>query len=99
MAFKPGTPKPEGSGRKAGQPNRLTLTAKEAFDKVFHERGGWSALKDWSQDNPTDFYKLYGKMIPTNSTATVTINHEDALADLEEAVEGSVPVFTSQSVQ
>lgn len=99
MVFKAGDPRPPNAGRKLGQPNKLTMSAKEAFDKVFQDRGGSEALLEWSKDNPTDFYKLYGKMIPTQQNATVTINHEEALEDLEKAVEGAVPVFTTDAVQ
>ena len=55
----------EGSGRKPGQQNRLTITVKEAFGQAFEKLGGADALAEWAQENQTDFYKLASKLIPT----------------------------------
>ena len=53
------------SGRPKGVPNKHTASVKEAFRLAFDELGGAPALAAWGRDNPTDFYKLASKLIPT----------------------------------
>lgn len=60
---KPGTPKT--GGRKKGTPNKLTASAKEAFAHAFEQIGGGGALAEWAQENRTEFYKLFARLIPT----------------------------------
>lgn len=51
-------------GRKAGTPNKTTASVKEALQAVYADRGGNKALLAWANDNPTEFYKLWGRMLP-----------------------------------
>jgi hypothetical protein len=55
-------------GRKKGVPNRLTTAAREAFQMAFEGLGGVPALTQWAQENPTDFYKLFARLIPVEVT-------------------------------
>lgn len=64
MAWPKGKPRPPGAGRRTGTPNKLTTAAKEAFQIAFDKLKGVDGLVAWAKDNPTDFYKLYGKLIP-----------------------------------
>jgi hypothetical protein len=64
-----GTPKT--GGRKAGTPNKTTVAVKEAFRQAFDDLGGTQALVTWAQENPTQFYQLYSKLIPTEIDATI----------------------------
>jgi len=52
-------------GRVKGTPNKVTATVKEAFKVAFEEMGGAPALAKWGMENPTEFYKLASKLIPT----------------------------------
>ena len=61
--FKPG----EG-GRPKGAVNKITRSAREAFQFAFDELGGAEALKAWAVANPTDFFKLYSRLIPMEMT-------------------------------
>lgn len=63
--------KPPNSGRKPGQPNHLTVSVKQAFGEAFDKMGGAQALLEWGRDNPTDFYKLASKLIPTEVAGQV----------------------------
>jgi hypothetical protein len=54
-----------GPGRPKGSPNKLTRAAKEAFGLAFEKLGGIKALTEWGEDNRTEFYKLYARLIPT----------------------------------
>ncbi|HNU56673.1 MAG TPA: hypothetical protein PKN30_08775 [Flavobacteriales bacterium] len=51
-------------GRKAGTPNKLTASAREAFQEAFEGLGGIHSLTHWAMKNPDDFYKLYARLIP-----------------------------------
>ncbi len=51
-------------GRKKGTPNKTTASVKEALRMAFDEMGGVAALKRWAKENLTEFYKLWGRMLP-----------------------------------
>lgn len=55
---------PRKGGRAKGTPNRFTTSAKEAFQIAFDELGGPEGLKKWARTNPTEFYKLFARLIP-----------------------------------
>ena len=54
-----------GPGRPRGLPNKITRAAKEAFALAFEKTGGVRSLTEWAKKNPTEFYKLYARLIPT----------------------------------
>lgn len=56
---------PKTGGRKKGTPNKNTAAIKEAFRNAFEQMGGVQALVEWGQENPTQFYQLVSKLIPT----------------------------------
>lgn len=49
-----------------GSPNKVTNTAKENIIAVFTRLGSTAAMAKWASDNQTEFYKLYGRLIPTD---------------------------------
>lgn len=53
-----------GKGRKKGVPNKITQSAKEAFQAAFDSIGGAKNLATWARDNETEFYKIYSRLIP-----------------------------------
>ena len=73
MGFKQGN---QYGGRKKGAKNRLTNDVRQAFHRAYDEMGkddkgedgkpltGDEALLKWARQNQTEFYRLYGKMIP-----------------------------------
>lgn len=65
--FKPGNP-----GRPPG-PNKLTKTVKETVLAVFNDlqEDPEVRLGVWAKMEPTEFYKIAAKLIPTEITATV----------------------------
>lgn len=69
-------PRPKGlpktGGRKPGSQNKATIAVKEAFREAFELLGGTQALVVWAADNPTAFYQLYSKLIPTEVDATIS---------------------------
>jgi hypothetical protein len=69
-----GRPKgiPKTGGRKPGSLNKTTVAVKEAFREAFELLGGTQALVTWAGENPTQFYQLYSKLIPTEIDATIS---------------------------
>lgn len=58
-----------GGGRKKGQQNASTVAAKEAFALAFKGIGGVTALRGWAEENQTEFFKLYARLIPVDVNA------------------------------
>ena len=71
MAFKKGEKRPEGAGRKKGSANKTTVKVREAMELAFEGIGGVPALVEWAQDNQTEFYKLFAKLLPVQVEASV----------------------------
>ena len=46
----------------------MSGTAKENVIAVFTRLGGTAAMAEWARENPNDFYRLYGKLIPNQVT-------------------------------
>lgn len=60
-----------GKGRKKGVPNKATASVKQAIIDAFEKRGGVTSLVKWAKDNETEFYKLWGRLAPTEVSADV----------------------------
>lgn len=58
----PGQPK--SGGRKKGSANIATKEVKDALLEAFDRLGGISGLVEWGEDNKTEFYKLWTKLLP-----------------------------------
>lgn len=53
-----------GPGRPKGVPNKVSGLAKDAVAKVFEDIGGVGRMAEWAQENPTQFYQIYAKLLP-----------------------------------
>lgn len=51
-------------GRQPGSPNKTTVQAREAFQAAFEGIGGVEKLTTWADENPTEFYKHFARLIP-----------------------------------
>lgn len=60
-------------GRKLGTPNRLTRTAREAFQFAFDELDGADGLVHWARDHQDEFYRLYSRLIPAEAPERASI--------------------------
>lgn len=60
-----------GKGRPKGSLNKTTASIKAALLEAFDQRGGVPALLAWAEDEPTEFYKLVGRLVPTEVQADV----------------------------
>ena len=63
-------------GRKAGTPNKATTLVKDNILAVFNRLGGTSARADWARENQTEFYRLYGRLLPLEVSGTLAHSGE-----------------------
>jgi len=63
MGFKKGLSGNPG-GRPRGAKNKVTRTTRENIEQVFSMLGGVGAFREWAEREPTDFYKIYSKLLP-----------------------------------
>ena len=61
-----------GKGRPAGSLNKSTKAVKEALQEAFEGMGGTESLIEWAKSEPTEFYKLWTKLLPAEVKAEVT---------------------------
>lgn len=63
------------NGRPAGTPNKLTKTVKETVLAAFNDlqQDPRANIVSWGLDNPTEFYKIAAKLIPTEISANVEL--------------------------
>lgn len=55
-------------GRAKGQGNKISGMAKENIAAVFVRLGGTAAMARWAKKNQTEFYRLYGRLLPHEVT-------------------------------
>jgi cobalamin biosynthesis Mg chelatase CobN len=55
-------------GRGKGTPNKVTTVFKDAVRTVYEDIGGHAAFAEWARGNPSDFYRIASRLIPTEST-------------------------------
>lgn len=74
MPFKKGQTKV--GGRKTGSINKLTKTVKERVLEVFNELQSdpKANMINWAKEEPTEFYKIAAKLIPTEVSANVDVD-------------------------
>lgn len=61
-------------GRLKGHPNATTVSVKAALMKCYKGMGGDAAFIRWAKTEPTEFYKLYAKLLPKEIDAKVEAN-------------------------
>ena len=59
-----------GKGRVKGVPNKVTASIRQALVNAFEKLGGVRSLVAWGKANPNEFYKLWGRMAPTEVAVT-----------------------------
>ena len=68
--FKPGHAKI--GGRKAGTPNKTTVALRDAIVAAFHKTGGVDYLVWLSNEHPSAYATLLGRVLPTEFDASLT---------------------------
>ena len=51
-------------GRQKGSTNKTTTSVKASLAHVYALSGGDEALLAWRNENPSEFYRLWGRMLP-----------------------------------
>ena len=62
--------KKTGGGSRKGRPNKHSATIREAVVAVFANMGDIAGMTAWAQENPTEFYKIASRLIPTEQQIT-----------------------------
>lgn len=77
--------KPKTGGRRKGTPNRFTGKIRNAIESAFDklQRDPVARLVTWAKKNPSDFYKLAARLIPSEHSVSGRMT-------LEELVLGSL---------
>lgn len=52
-------------GRPKGARNKFSKTFREGLILAYHRLGGAKALQSWGKANPTEFYRIAARLIPT----------------------------------
>jgi len=50
--------------RTLGAKNKVPQAAKENIQAVFVRLGGTKAMAEWANENKTEFYKIYSRLLP-----------------------------------
>ncbi len=59
-------------GRQVGTPNKVTAIFKDAVRTVYEDIGGNTAFAAWAKENPTEFYRIASRLIPTEMASQGT---------------------------
>ncbi len=61
------------AGKPKGAKNKATISVKNAFAEAFNElqKDKSNCLLSWGKENPTEFYKLASKLIPTELAGSI----------------------------
>jgi len=59
-------------GRQIGTPNKVTAIFKDAVRTVYEDIGGNAAFAAWAKENPTEFYRIAARLIPTEMASQGT---------------------------
>lgn len=62
------------AGRPPGVPNKTTASVKAALEAAFDKVGGIDRLAQWADENPSEFYKLYAKLLPVHLQGEVKVS-------------------------
>lgn len=63
-----GALRPGGPGRPKGSLAPWSKKALKQIETVWRRLGGIEAMTTWASDNPSDFYKLWGRLLPSQAT-------------------------------
>lgn len=73
MAEQSKTQPPKTGGRAKGTPNKVSATAKENIIAVFTRMGSTAGMARWAKKHPTDFYRIYARLLPTEIEGSLNV--------------------------
>jgi hypothetical protein len=66
------------------RPEKTGVTAKEQLAEAFARMGGVAGMVRWAKKNPTEFYRLWARLVPKEENVNVSqLGVEDMLAELD----------------
>src|SRR5271156_3852987 len=71
------------AGRPKGMPNKIGAAVKSNVMAIFEQIGGRDTMAGWARENLTEFYRLYARLIPTESSTEITIRDVTELSRAE----------------
>lgn len=78
---------------KGKQTNPVRLEAKAALLQAFEDMGGVKALVKWGKKNPTEFYRIWARLLPKDVNAgVIAMPLEELLRQLEDSAEAGATV-------
>lgn len=84
-----------GPGRIKGQPNKLTVSVKEAIENAFTELGGTSYLVHVGRKDPRTFCALLSRLLPTK---LANADGSPLLAALTELTDAQLEARTARAL-
>lgn len=69
--------------RPLGAVNKIGAAVKSNVIAVFDKIGGREGMAEWARKNRTDFYRLYARLIPTESVTEIVRRDAAELSDAE----------------
>ena len=66
-----------------GVPNKIGAQVKENVVAVFNRLGGTAEMANWAQRHKTEFYRLYARLLPTESVTEIIRRDATELSDNE----------------
>ena len=66
-----------------GSPNKIGAQVKENVVAVFNRLGGTAEMANWAQRHKTEFYRLYARLLPTESVTEIIRRDATELSDNE----------------
>lgn len=73
-------------GRARGTPNSLSADAKAEVLACYAAIGGREQFRRWAEDNQTEFYKLFARLLPKNVQGRVEITDNRSREEVEARV-------------
>jgi len=58
-------------GRKAGSKNKMSACARENVIAVFNRLGGTAYMAEWAEENPSEFFRIYARLVPQELKASI----------------------------
>lgn len=70
-------------GRPPGALNKTTRAFRTALMEAFEKNGAVAWLTKWGKENPTEFFKLMGRLIPVQVEGTLNLQGAKEVGDDE----------------
>ena len=91
-------PKPPGSGRAPGTPNKLTASMREMHLEAFERLGGVDWLVAKAEEDPATFLRGIQRLIPSEVAAKIESSHVIRVQNLSGITDAALDAEESSSL-